>query len=248
MKLNQIITLASTGIVGVLAGFLVTSGQHKNIAQTVSASAVVGVSVGIASQVINSNKLAKKEKEIANRERELEDKLKASEKGLKLQLTRANEQSKHFKNLTDFLTGILAAKIAIIEENKRVIAELEKVQQQLIDSQEVISTKDTELINIDNQLVELKQRINQLETEAKQADDDFDRVLEAETQAKFNKWVDDWTQPYDEIILDTLQLKDRLLECSKKLKARSKDRKEFVLGYTDKLNDIATRAEENFNK
>lgn len=248
MKLNQIITLASTGIFGVLAGFLVTSGQHKNIAQTVGASAVVGVGVSIASQVVNSNKLAKKEKEIADRERELEDKLRTSEKGLKVQLTRANEQSKHFENLTDFLTGILAAKIAIIEENKRVIAELEKVQQQLIDSQEIISTKDTELVNLDNQLVELKQRINQLETEAKQADADFDRVLEAETQAKFNKWVDDWTQPYDEIILDTLQLKDRLIECTKKLKIRSKDRKEFVLGYTDKLNDIAARAEDNFNK
>ncbi|NJO62519.1 MAG: hypothetical protein HC836_31115 [Richelia sp. RM2_1_2] len=241
MKLNQIVTIASSGIVGIFAGMLLSSGQAKNLTQTLSASVLAGLSVGLTSQIITSNKLASKDNQLITQKRK-------------------NElfTSKMLK-LNDFLTGVLALKIALVDENKKLVAELEKINSQLNDCDAINSINKSKIFEINSELIKagktintLENNIKQLELEAKQADNDFDNLLEQQTQARVKalkiECVDTLTQPYDEIIEDALTLKNRLVEVAKKLKNRSDDRKEFVLGYADKLNDIASRANENFQK
>lgn len=241
MKLNQIVTIASSGIVGIFAGMLLSSGQPKNISQTLSTSVLVGLSIGVSSQIISSNKLASKDRELVTQKRKLD--------------VFTSKMSK----LNNFFTGVLALKLSLIDENKRLVIELEKVQQQLLDcgSNDLINI--AKISGINNQLVESKKiistletKINRLELEAKQADEDFDRSLEYQTQERIRalkiQYIDTLTQPYDDIIEDALILKNRIVEVAKKLKNRSDDRKEFVLGYADKLNDIAGRANENFER
>lgn len=248
MKVKQILTLIGTGLVGSLAGFLITSGSHKNTLQSVATGMISAGATAYIQRFIYDNKLAKKERELAELQRNLEEVFRNKERDLKNKVTNIQRQANKFEKVSEYLAQALVGKLNFLEENRRLVSQLEQMQQYLSDSQDTLDLKNRELQALRSDTDLLHQKINQLEQEAIQADLDFDQVLETQVQIRVANWVDNWANPYDEIISDTFKLKDKLLNCASKLKTRSQDRKDFVLGYADQLNKVVSNAEENFNR